>query len=49
MSGKDKPDEPQKELPVTPAERHAIEAPDDVVTPKERARIAEEASREEDA
>jgi hypothetical protein len=49
MSGKDKPEKTEKDLPVTPAERHAIEAPDHVVTPKERARIAEEASREEDA
>ena len=44
QTGKDAAD-----LPVTPAERHAIEAPDHVLTPEERARIAEEASREEDA
>lgn len=35
--------------PTTPAEEAARRAPDHVVTPEEKAKVAKEASREEDA
>ena len=35
--------------PTTPAEEAARRAPDHVVTPDEKAKVAKEASREEDA
>jgi hypothetical protein len=39
----------QEKGPTTPAEESSRQAPDHVVTPGEKAKVAEEASRQEDA
>ena len=48
----DKPPIPANDhddAPTTPAEEAARKAPDHIVTPEEKAKVAKEASREEDA
>ncbi|HEY9235216.1 MULTISPECIES: hypothetical protein [Phenylobacterium] len=44
-----KPAEEHPQAPTTPAEESSRRAPDHIVSPAEKAKVAEEASREEDA